>query len=201
MSPRPKNEITKEEEALIAKVKEGDEYAFSKLMANYKQRIYGCCFRRLRDEESAEEAAIEIFTKAFFNIGQLKENKKFISWLFTIAYHHCMDRLKKKRGKEERGEDLLVEDFPDPPSQGPSPEDRILEQEKQNIVQRIVQREINNLKPRYREIILLIHYDHLSLQEAAEVLHIGINAAKTRKHRAIEKLNENLKPFQEILRT
>ena len=176
---------------LIDKVKNGDQEAFRELMATYKQKIYGFCWRMLGDADIAEDAAQETFIKVFFKINQLRENEKFEYWLYKIAKRWCLDEIQRRQGIQPIDDDISLV------SQENSQEVKAMEDERNKKIKNILKRESGKLDPKYREILILIHYEEKKYREAAKILKININTAKIRFHRAIEKLSKALKPYKD----
>ncbi|MBW7454603.1 RNA polymerase sigma factor [Paenibacillus sepulcri] len=86
-----------ETQDIIARVKQGDTEAFAGIVREYQRRIYVYCYHMLGHAQEAEDAVQDIFVKAFENIGQYRPLSSFASWLYRIAYHCCMTRLKQKK--------------------------------------------------------------------------------------------------------
>ncbi|WP_235440013.1 RNA polymerase sigma factor [Paenibacillus sp. DMB20] len=64
---------------------------------SYKKQIYIYCCRMLGCRQDAQDAVQDIFIKAFTKIHLYEEKVSFSSWLYKIAYHHCLNMLRKRR--------------------------------------------------------------------------------------------------------
>ena len=82
---------------LVAKAKEGDQNAFSKLMARYRDSIFFMVLKMVHNRDDAEDLTIEAFGKAFNNIGNYSADFAFSTWLFKIATNNSIDFIRKKR--------------------------------------------------------------------------------------------------------
>ncbi|WP_156830056.1 RNA polymerase sigma factor [Paenibacillus sp. HW567] len=81
----------------IRRIQAGEAYLFSDVIRLYQQRIYLYCFRLLSSEEEAKDAVQDVLIKAYQNIGQFKPQANFSSWLYKIAYHHCLNQLRRQK--------------------------------------------------------------------------------------------------------
>lgn len=66
------------------------------LLEQYHNKIFKYCFSILRDYHDAEDATQEVFIKAMES-SKIKEVENQNAWLFKIAYHHCLNKVKRKR--------------------------------------------------------------------------------------------------------
>lgn len=174
-------------EELVQRAKRGDKGAFGDLVALYQDRLYRFCYRMLGTKEAAEDGAGEAFLKAFENIRNLNDIRMFKTWLFRIAFNICMDEIYR-RGRfvdptDDDGIDSIADERKTPE------EEEVLEKE---ISQRVA-REVINLPPREKAILLLVHYEGFSNGEAAEVLKIQEATLRPARSDAIRKLRQRLK--------
>ncbi|OWA35520.1 hypothetical protein B9G55_12870 [Saccharibacillus sp. O16] len=83
-------------EKAIEDVQRGDTEAYAAIVGRFQKSIFLYGLYLLRDRQEAEDAAQEILIKAFRCIHQFRGPGSFSSWLYKIAYHHCLDLLKKR---------------------------------------------------------------------------------------------------------
>jgi RNA polymerase sigma-70 factor (ECF subfamily) len=70
--------------------------AYRALVEKYENKVFTVCMKILRNREDAEEAAQDIFVKAFKLLDTLKDHAKFPNWLMKIAYTMAIDRQRLK---------------------------------------------------------------------------------------------------------
>ncbi len=87
--PRPDEEL----EALKGAL-EGDTAMFARLVLRHQRGIIGFCASMLPHGEGAEDAAQEVFIKAFKALENFRGDSAFSTWLYRIAFNHCCN-LKK----------------------------------------------------------------------------------------------------------
>jgi len=61
------------------------------------QKIYKYCYNMLRNRQEAEDAVQDIFIKVYNNMNHIHEIKSVSSWLYKIAYHHCLNTIRRKK--------------------------------------------------------------------------------------------------------
>lgn len=169
---------------LVKRCKRGEEAAFAKLLAVYRNAIFGHCIRMVRKEEDARDLAQEVFIKAFTLLDRFDESYAFSSWIFRIATNHCIDFLRKNRynfisinsSVNRDGQEMEI----NLPDKGALP-DTVLE--RSEAVQ-YLERVFDELPPHYKTVILLRHQQDLSYEEIAVILDLPLGTVKARIHRA-----------------
>jgi RNA polymerase sigma-70 factor (ECF subfamily) len=177
----------RQERAWVEAALRGDTEAFANLVAAYADPVYNLCFRMLGDPAEAEDAAQETFIKLYSRLETYDSSRKLVSWVLSIASHHCIDRIRRRRLQTVSVDDL-------PPweplvSEEPGPERQYMQREREARLQALLQ----HLPPHYR-LPLVLHYWHdLSYQEIAETTDTTVSAVKSRLHRARLMLAEAMK--------
>ncbi|MBF0499438.1 MAG: hypothetical protein HQM09_04865 [Candidatus Riflebacteria bacterium] len=87
------------ESLLIERLKRRDETAFREVVIQYSGKIIRNARILLNSNEAAEDAAQEIFWKAYKNMHLIRGSKVSV-WLFAITNNHCMDILRSGRSKK-----------------------------------------------------------------------------------------------------
>jgi len=71
---------------------------FDELILQFHQPIYKYCYHMLRHRQDAEDAAQEVFLKAFRHMDHSEDFIQSTSaWLYKIAHNHCLNILKRKK--------------------------------------------------------------------------------------------------------
>ncbi len=91
--------IACEDEALVKKALKGDLGSFESLIGRYQQAVYNICYYKSRNCFDAEDLAQDIFLAAFKSLPNLKDIRKFRSWLFGIAYNRCHKWFQREKIK------------------------------------------------------------------------------------------------------
>jgi len=82
-------------EELLLRLQNGDYAAFESLYNTYKDKIAGNLYRLLKSWDLVEDILQELFIKVWQNRNMLDTNKKFESYLFTIATNLVNDYFRK----------------------------------------------------------------------------------------------------------
>ncbi len=138
----------------------------------------------------------DTFVLAFKNLDSLKVNAKFQSWLFRIAQNNVF---QKYRGKAPQIESIDVHEsigestsgVAELPTPTKGPEDRVLSAE----LEKIVQRAINELPEKYRQVFVLSAVQRLSYQEIAEIVGRSLASVKSDIHRARVEVRDKIKEY------
>lgn len=162
----------------LTRAREGDDAAFGNLVEAYQLPVYNLCRRMLGDAGEAEDAAQETFLRAYRNLRRYDAQRSFTTWLLSIASHHCIDRLRRRRLRW-----LSLEGLP-PRLQvadgTPGPEAAVVRQERERQVQQM----LASLSPKDRAVVIMRYWNELSYVEIAQGLSMSISAVKSRLHRA-----------------
>ena len=106
------------EVVLVRKARGGDERAFVELVRGYQNLVTSVTLSILGERMMSEDAAQETFVRAWKGLGQLKEDRKFRSWLMAIARRSALRMLpNRKRAKQQLLQDCLLYTSPSPRDQ------------------------------------------------------------------------------------
>ena len=181
------------DEALAVAALAGSEDAFRELVERFEGPVFGLLVRIVRRAELAEELAQETFVKAWRALDRFDPARKFSSWLFKIAHNTALDALRR------RGEEPLSLDAPAEPG-GAAPElpadptaESPLARALARDAGRALERAIGELRPAYREVLLLRFAQELSYDEIAEVTGAPLGTVKVHLFRARQELARRLR--------
>jgi RNA polymerase sigma-70 factor (ECF subfamily) len=171
-----------DDKAWALRAQQGDEEAFTLLVEAYQKPVYNLCYRMLGEPEAAEDAAQDTFLKAYQNLARFDIERPFATWLLSIAAHHCIDKLRRKRFPsfsidEDEDEDEQME-IPD--RHAPDPEAEAISKQDREHLQGLLQK----LEPLDRAAIVMRYWHEASEVEIAETLNLTVPAVKSRLHRA-----------------
>ena len=180
----------RDEKYRIERIKAGDKEAFTGLVDSYKDMVYTVCLRMLHTEADAEEAAQDVFIKAYRAIGSYQAKAKFSTWLYRITYNNCISVIRKRVKMID-----LVDDVPE--SEVDEKEMNGLERLSAEERSRYLKMAIESLAETDAVVVTLFYYDQLSLDEIAEVTGLSSSNIRIKLHRSRKKMYqvicENLK--------
>jgi RNA polymerase sigma-70 factor (ECF subfamily) len=164
---------------------EGNTEAFAELVERYQRLVFSVALQYLKDAGRAEDAVQETFTKAYIHLRSYNPDYKFSTWITKIAYHCCIDMLRKQRETNPLDEALETADKTITPEEAVVSRDRVKKLETL----------INQLEPKYRQPLMLFHASGLKYEEIAEILKQPMSIVKNRIYRARKMLKEALKDY------
>jgi RNA polymerase sigma-70 factor (ECF subfamily) len=181
----------RQERALIARAKQGCERSARALVDAHKDRLFGFVGRVIRDYHDAEEICQDAFLKAFANLETFSAEYRFSTWLFTIGYRLCLNRLRKK---QVFAGDLDFSTFAAPQVEG---HERLAATEEAELLKRHVWEAVAELTPAQRAAVTLFYREGQSCEEIGQVMQIPTATVKSHLHRARARLKERLEPLVE----
>ncbi|MDW7740050.1 MAG: RNA polymerase sigma factor [Bacillota bacterium] len=169
-----------EPERVLDLVRLNDNDSRRELFEAYYKRTYALVYNILRRRESAEDITQDAFIKAFQNIHQLQDGKKFGAWLAVIASNLARNYLKREKR-------IFYTDELPYDQAGDSNRDTEEEAIRNMEVDR-VRKAIRTLPADQYQVIVLQYYHNLKVDEIASMLKIRVGTVKSRLFRAREKL-------------
>lgn len=167
-----------QEEVWVQEARAGNKLAFGNLVQAYQRPVYNLTYRMLGNPQEAEDAAQETFLRAYSRLRQYDGDYKFSTWILSIANHHCIDRLRKRRGGQVSIDDNPV--LQNLREESAQPEEDVLNLEQAAEIQALIDR----LQPEYRTPLVLRYWEDYSYEQIAEVMDLSIAAVKSRLFRA-----------------
>jgi RNA polymerase sigma-70 factor (ECF subfamily) len=166
---------------LVAMTLRGNPEAFAALVERYDRAVYHLCYRTLHDVEDARDATQEAFFKAFRSLRTFKAGAKFSTWIFSIAYHACCDRLNRRKR-------FASDELPEYADAAPGPEQQAIALDDASRLRAA----IDALPEKYRTVVTLFHLQGKQYEEIATVLGLPMGTVKTHLFRAKEQLRRLL---------
>lgn len=182
-----------EDDALtLGRIRAGDDSAFALLVRRYEPKLRAYVAQMVGVEEEARDLVQEAFIRAWKHLDQYDPTFRFSTWLFRIAHNLAIDHIRRNRrptvsldlGVDDEGDSMQM-DLPDP---GRGPLATLANRE----LARAMAREIGNLPPAYRELVILRHFVGLAYNEIAELKRLPLGTVKNKLFRAHSVLREAL---------
>ncbi len=170
---------------LVTRSQRGDRPAFEQLVLKYQNRIYNLCRYMIHDAGDAQDAAQDVFIKAYGNLKGYRPDSSIYTWLYRIAVNTCLDYSKKSRPEPFENEST-VDNLP---SAQPSPE-RLYQSKETG---RVIQAALQKLPTKLRAALVLKEIEEFSYEEIADTLDTSVGTVKSRISRAREELRRLLR--------
>jgi RNA polymerase sigma-70 factor (ECF subfamily) len=154
---------------------------FQSIFETNKDAVYGFAWRMTGSPDTAEDIAQDCFLQLLKSPGQYDGARGAIRpWLLGIARNLILKRWRAEGRWSSLDEDTVVVD---PPSNDCRLEEKVAQA-------------VHSLPPLQREVLILIEYEGLTLEEAAHAVAGEVGTVKARLHRARNNLRRMLEPLR-----
>ena len=179
-----KDIILYSDEDLMQEIKADNMFAFDILYKKYCKKVYKFGYSILKSKEEAENLMQDVFLSLWVNRHKVEKDSSIKSYVFTITYNSAISTLRKKVRESE-----FVEYLKSLQEIREEPVDAGLEyKELTNKLEKI----INELPRRQKEVYLKHKVEGLKYIEIAELLNISVNTIENHMSRALKTIREKL---------
>lgn len=88
-------------EDLVIKAKHGDKDAYSELIKSIQGNLYRIARSKLNNESDSQDVVQDTVIKAYLNLGKLRINKNFKTWIIRILINECNKFYRKSKRRDE----------------------------------------------------------------------------------------------------
>ena len=189
-APRRKQDgARRADEALMARIADGDARAFSEIVDTRLERVLAVARRMLGNDSDAEDVAQEALLRLWRQAGKWEGGRALIStWLYRVTVNLCIDRVRAAR-------EVATDEVPE--TAVPGDQQAALEEED---LRGFMDRALTELPERQRLALVLFHYEDLSMADVAQMMEISVEAVESLLARGRRTLKARLEPaWREIL--
>jgi RNA polymerase sigma-70 factor, ECF subfamily len=185
------HEIEIDEEALLAGLRAGEDWAYDRMVRALGGRMLAVAIGILRNEDDAHDAVQTAYLSAFKALPSFEGNCRLATWLHRIVVNAALMKLRSRRRRPEEALEGLLPTFLEDGhhatqfSRNDLPADTLLERDETRAV---VRECIARLPEHHRSILVMRDIEDVSTGEVAALLGITTNAVKIRLHRARQAL-------------
>jgi RNA polymerase sigma-70 factor (ECF subfamily) len=172
----------------------GDESAFAEIVRRYSPRVFRFASRFFRRREQVEEAAQEVFLKAFTQLGSYEGRGSMEGWLTRITTTTCLNMLRSAKRRPE----LTISDLTEDESawlegkMADAAAERHLSVERSLVAADLADRMLETMSLDDRLVLTLIDVEEVSVKEAAEMTGWSESKVKVQAFRARRRMREAL---------
>lgn len=174
------------DEKILEKCKDGDREAFRLVVQCYQRMVFSLSLKMLCDEEEAKDAVQDTFLKLWQNISDYKKGTNVATWIYTIASHVCLDRLRRKQREQPLpADEELLRMY----AEEENPERRLENSELGRVVRLLAE----GLSPKQQLVFTLSHLEGLSTGEIMEISGLDASQIKSNLYVARQSIRKRLK--------
>ena len=161
-----------------------EEFRIEDLMRQHGNAVLRTAYSYVKDKDAAEDLFQEVFIKAYYNMDKFRGDCSIRSWLIRITINVCKDYLKSAYQQKvvpmmEFEEDAIVSD---------NDFEEIETADRNEMIRRTVE----TLPDTYREVVVSVYFNEMSVAETAASLGIAEGTVKSRLSRARDMLKNKL---------
>jgi len=186
-----------DEQALLERLRNGDETAFEHLVKEHTGKVLGLAWRLVGNREEAEDLAQEAFLRLHRSLQDFRGDSRISTWLYRTTTRLAIDHLRRERLKRKLFFFRPDNDAVDPIERAPDPLSDPGRDYQGQEAMRTLRQSLGKLSTRQQVIFTLRHYEGLQLKEIAEHLGLETGTVKAHLHRAISQLRKDLADFRE----
>jgi RNA polymerase sigma-70 factor (ECF subfamily) len=170
--------------------REGDEEAFAEIVRRYSPRVFRFASRFFRQRSLVEEAAQEVFLKAFTQLGSYEGRGSMEGWLTRITTNTCLNLLRHAKRRPE----LTVSDLTEDESNwlddklADAAAERHQSQERSLVAADLAGRVLETLSPADQLVLTMIDGEDAPVKEVAQVTGWSESKVKVQAFRARRKM-------------
>ncbi|MNO21606.1 RNA polymerase sigma factor SigV [compost metagenome] len=153
-----------------------EDGAFYESVMEHSDQLYHIAYSYLRNRTDALEAVQEATCRAWIKRSTLKDPRAFKAWIIRILIYVCIDEQRRRKRSVPTPEEAMRE----PVMQDSSGKLEILWA-------------VEQVKPKYRHVLLLKYYNDMTLTEIAELLRKPEGTIKTWQHKGLKQLRTIMK--------
>ncbi|MFN2432226.1 MAG: sigma-70 family RNA polymerase sigma factor [Gemmatimonadota bacterium] len=173
-------------ESLVGQLAARDRRAFASFYDRTSAFVFGLLLRILRDRESAEEVAQEVYVQLWRTASTFdRRRSSALAWVAMVTRSRAIDRLRADSSRRHAVQNLAVEP---PLAVQPNPEEEASLGERRARVREA----LGSLPPEQRTAVELAFFEGLSHSEISQHTDTPLGTVKTRIRAAIAKLEQAL---------
>jgi RNA polymerase sigma-70 factor (ECF subfamily) len=169
---------------IFQQIRKGDEAAFSRLFNGYYASLCFFAAKYIGDLDLSRSLVQQVFVDLWMKREKIDVNISVKSYLYQSVKNRCIDYLRKNRNNSEISES--VENLSRVPFR-----DLVEEAE----LSGRINKSINQLPEKCREIFLLSRHEGLKYAEIAQKLNISVKTVEMQIGIALKRLRESLSDF------
>ncbi len=159
------------DEQLVVVVREKDKELYSEIIRRYQTKLSHYLRKFIKSDDELEDVLQEVFIKAYRNLFNFDENKKFSPWIYRIAHNEALNNIKKYRKESVSLDDQEIDVIDD--------DIDVKDKIDRSILKKKIEAALSKLKDKYREPVILYFFEQKTYEEIGDILHLPRNTVGT----------------------
>jgi len=179
-----------DDQKLIQSIAQGDQAAFSQLIALYSKPLFALGYRMGYEQNQAEDLVQETLIKLWKHAEKWDETKgaAISTWLYRVMTNACLDDKRKKRM-------LALDNIAEPEDKQADAIQKLQQKELKQQMDQLLEK----LPERQRAALILFHYEGFKQSEIADILETSVKSVESLLIRAKKQLRAALERKSHIL--
>jgi RNA polymerase sigma-70 factor (ECF subfamily) len=190
--------IDSEEQALLERIRSGDESSFELLVKEHTGKVIALAWRLVGNREEAEDLAQEAFLRLHRSLPKFRGESRISTWLYRTTTRLAIDYLRRERIKRKLFFFRQDNNAPDPVELARDTRNDPGRTFQSQEAMQALRKSMEKLSSRQQVVFTLRHYEGLPLKEIAEHLGLEIGTVKAHLHRAVTQLRQDLTDYREV---
>ncbi|SEO33558.1 RNA polymerase sigma-70 factor, ECF subfamily [Mucilaginibacter gossypiicola] len=166
-------------------LRSGDELAYTEIYRRYWRLMYAHIYKMLRDEEDSKDILQELFSTLWTKANKIPAQGNLAGYLYVSARNMVLNHIRQQKFRDEYLGSLAQ--FASEASV-----DTLHYLEERDLLAAI-EREIEALPPKMRQVFEMSRKQNLTHKEIAESLGTSEETVKKQIHKSLKRLRVNLK--------
>lgn len=177
---------------LARSARAGDESAFEEIMRRYSPRVFHFASRFFRQRSLVEEAAQEVFLKAFTELDNFEGRGSMEGWLTRITTNTCLNLLRSAKRRPELTVSDLTEDETSwlDSTMGAAAAERHQSSERSMVAADLTERVLQTLSPDDQLVLTLLDGEDNSVKDVVQMTGWSESKVKVQAFRARRRMRE-----------
>ncbi len=191
LPPIDDDDAPQSEQALLVRLRVGEEAAYESLVRDYGGRLLAVARRFVANEEDANDVLQEAFLSAFRALPNFAGQSRLTTWLHRIVVNAALMKLRTRQRRPECSIDDLLPRFEsdghqaEPAVDWSNAAEAALERGESRA---LIHAALEQLPEAYRTVLVLRDLEEVDTETAATMLEVSPAVVKTRLHRARQAL-------------
>jgi RNA polymerase sigma-70 factor (ECF subfamily) len=155
---------------LVDMARQGDRFAFERLLMRHDEQMRALAFRLLADADAMDDALQIAYFDAFTRLPKLKPGGDFAQLLYRATYNACIEQIRQRKGE---------------PHPDPHPDQAMTTAE-------VVRQALAELPPAQRVTVVLVDGEGFESDAVSDIMGIDAEAVASRLYRARTRLRRAL---------